>query len=126
MTKEGTIRECQGCGRVYVYNRAVSGHSTRHCNSCLSNRRRFKKKRKAIEYKGGKCIVCGYSRCARALAFHHLDPLTKSFSISSNHGRKWATIQEELDKCVLLCQNCHAEVHEGIIDLDDYAPQSSG
>lgn len=69
---------------------------------------------KAIEYKGGKCISCGYKKCSRALNFHHLNPKTKSFGISARGiTRAWAKVQEELDKCVLLCANCHAEVHDG-------------
>lgn len=71
-------------------------------------------KARAIAYKGGKCINCGYNKSVRALNFHHLDASTKSFSISMQGMCKaWATVKAELDKCVLLCSNCHMEVHEG-------------
>lgn len=65
---------------------------------------------------GAKCILCGYDRCLRAIDFHHIDPKTKSFTISSNN-HTWAERLEEAKKCVLLCRNCHAEVEEGLIDL---------
>lgn len=104
--------ECK-CGRRYKYSRS-SGHTKTRCNSCLVNDRRFDRKIKCIEYMGGKCKRCGYDKCKRALAFHHLDPKTKSFNISGCHTRKWSEVQKELDKCIMLCHNCHAEEHESI------------
>jgi hypothetical protein len=66
----------------------------------------------SVEYKGGKCSSCGYNKCIAALEFHHLDPSKKDFSISSSgNTRSWNKVKEELDKCVLLCSNCHREVH---------------
>lgn len=70
----------------------------------------------AVEYKGGKCSVCGYDRCADALEFHHLDPSQKDFGISSKgYTRSWDKVKEELDKCILVCSNCHREIHSGLI-----------
>lgn len=71
---------------------------------------RQRKKIQAIDYKGGTCIKCGYNKCVRALSFHHLDPLKKDFNIS-RMSHKWETVKKELDKCILLCLNCHAEEH---------------
>jgi hypothetical protein len=66
----------------------------------------------AIEYKGGCCEICGYDRCIDALEFHHSNFSGKEFSISAKgYTRSWAKIKEELDKCSLLCANCHREVH---------------
>ena len=66
----------------------------------------------SIKYKGGKCEECGYNRCIEALEFHHTDPSEKDFSISSKgYTRSWKKVQEELDKCVMLCANCHRETH---------------
>jgi hypothetical protein len=66
-------------------------------------RRRRELRRKAVEYKGGRCQICGYDRCVEALEFHHLDSLQKDFGISSRGiTRSWTRIQEELDKCILL------------------------
>ena len=69
----------------------------------------------AVDYKGGKCQICGYSRCLEALEFHHLDDTGKDFGISDmGYTRSWKRIKEEIDKCLLLCSNCHREVHSGL------------
>jgi hypothetical protein len=102
------------CGRKYVYDYR-KGHGKIKCNSCHANQRRFGLKQKAIEYKGGKCSRCGYCKCSGALTFHHLDPSTKSFSIGGNHTLAWERVRQELDKCILVCHNCHSEIHAGII-----------
>ena len=73
-------------------------------------------KKAAIRHMGGKCVLCGYKRCWRAMHFHHINPHEKEFSISSSYN--WADIEMELKKCVLLCANCHAEVHEDMVDLE--------
>jgi len=71
-----------------------------------------------LEKKKAGCSNCGYNRYMGALEFHHLDPSTKSFSIGSNAaGKNLNEILEELSKCVLLCSNCHREVHGGLIKL---------
>ncbi len=67
---------------------------------------------RAIAYKGGKCAICGYCRSERALHFHHPNMNTKNFSISTRMT-SWKAIEKELDLTVLLCSNCHAEVHDG-------------
>ena len=76
------------------------------------HKRRKKIRLMAVEYKGGKCKRCGYDRCIEALEFHHKDPIQKDFSISEKgYTRSWKRVQEELDKCVMLCANCHREIH---------------
>ena len=74
-----------------------------------------------MEYKGGKCIVCGYNRCITALEFHHLDPSEKDFAIGGK-TIAWDKLKVELDKCVLVCANCHREIGAGLIDINDYIP----
>jgi len=76
-------------------------------------KRRRSVKRILVEEAGGGCVLCGYSRCDRALEFHHLDPKAKQFQITS-HTRSLAKLRAEASKCVLLCSNCHAEVEAGI------------
>lgn len=72
----------------------------------------------AISYKGGKCCICGYSKCNAALEFHHLNPNEKDFGIASKgYTRAWNKVKEELDKCILVCSNCHRELHNGVIDI---------
>jgi hypothetical protein len=70
----------------------------------------------SYKYKGGCCQICGYDKCVRALSFHHLDAFHKDFNIGGK-SKSWNTIQSELDKCILLCANCHAEVHAGLLIL---------
>lgn len=77
-----------------------------------------KTKLKAIEYKGGKCQICGYNKSIRALTFHHVNPEEKSFGISGG-TRSFEKLKSELDKCILLCQNCHAEIHDGITQVPE-------
>lgn len=111
------MNTCIICAREYNYDKK-KGHNFEKCNSCVVNHRRFALKKKCVEYKGGKCFVCGYKRCIRALTFHHLDPSKKDFTISGAHCIKWSRMAEELNKCVLLCANCHSEIHDGLINLD--------
>lgn len=81
-------------------------------------KRRRRLKVMAIEYKGGKCQICSYNKCVAALVFHHLDPYQKDFGLSMRGlTRSWEKIKQELDKCILLCANCHQEVHDGITNL---------
>jgi len=76
------------------------------------HKRRRKVRELAVAYKGGKCEGCGYARCMDALEFHHTDPMQKDFSISAKgYTRSWERVQSELDKCVMLCANCHRELH---------------
>jgi hypothetical protein len=64
---------------------------------------------------GGCCAVCGYDRCAVNLHFHHVDPKTKSFGVTSASGKALATYRAEAAKCVLVCANCHGEIEAGLI-----------
>ena len=73
---------------------------------------RQKMKEKSVQYKGGKCVKCDYNKCIRALEFHHLDPSEKDFTISRYSVLSWNKIKVELDKCILICSNCHRELHE--------------
>lgn len=66
------------------------------------------------------CSICNYSKCFRALDFHHIDPKTKEFNISSFKSCKvfndanGEILLKEVRKCVLLCANCHRELHDTI------------
>ena len=75
---------------------------------------RRKMKQRAVAYKGGKCERCGYDKSYAALEFHHRDPAQKDFSLASKHYRRWERVVVELDKCMLLCSNCHAEEHASL------------
>lgn len=73
-------------------------------------------KERAVYIMGGKCQCCGYNKSIRALHFHHVDASTKKFSISSGVTRNWEDTLYELRKCVLVCANCHMEIHDGLIN----------
>jgi|SRR3989338_5641846 len=81
-------------------------------------KRRNKLRTMAREYKGGKCMICGYTKYPGSLDFHHLDPKQKEFGISVRGlTRSWEKIRKEIDKCILVCANCHREIHAGITQL---------
>jgi hypothetical protein len=114
--KQQVIRSvCVRCGRQYEYNRQDrKGHRPDICNSCNANRRRVGAKAKLVLLGGGSCRGCGYCRSLRALSFHHTDPTKKDFALSDRYLGKTDLVAAELKKCVLVCSNCHAEIHEGI------------
>jgi hypothetical protein len=113
-----TTCACAACGRRYLYDRR-KGHTRAVCNSCRTNARKSRRDLKAAltALRGGSCEICGYSGCLRALGFHHLDPATKRFHIAGSHTRSWESILAELEKCVLLCANCHVEVEVGMTEI---------
>ena len=84
------------------------------CKICDSNRTQTRArtmKIKSVIYLGGKCKVCGYNKSIKALQFHHREPSLKSFELSKAMNNRWEIIKPELDKCDLLCANCHSEIH---------------
>lgn len=82
------------------------------------SKRRRKIKEMLIEYKGGECIICGYKRYSGALDLHHIKESTKKFGLSvKGLTRSWERSKKEADKCILVCANCHREIHAGITQL---------
>lgn len=70
-------------------------------------------KRKAIDYLGGKCADCGVTYPPYVYDFHHLDMNEKEYNPSAllSGTRNFEKAKPELDKCVLLCANCHRTRH---------------
>ncbi len=90
----------------------------RNYNIQAVSKRRRAIKALAIGYKGGRCQLCGYDKYQGALDLHHIDRKRKEFSISDKgHSRSWERVKKELDKCILVCANCHREVEAGIISM---------
>jgi hypothetical protein len=85
---------------------------------------RRQSKERVVAAMGGKCIICGYNRCNDALALHHVNPGDKEFSFNSIRAnpKSWETIVGELKKCVLVCHNCHQEIHAGLVTIPKDAP----
>ena len=105
-------KECSKHGKN---NHVLDSQGRYRCKKCrveAVQKRRDLLKIKAVDYKGGKCERCGYSKYIGALEFHHRDPTQKDFGISHRGlTRSWKAMVVELDKCLLLCSNCHREVH---------------
>lgn len=80
-------------------------------------------KARMIQAFGGKCCICGYDKCDSALEFHHLDPSEKETTFGKLRAniKSWEKIVEEMRKCVMLCSNCHREVHAGLVDVPENA-----
>lgn len=68
---------------------------------------------------GEKCCICGYNKCINALEFHHLNPEEKDFTIATNVNIATEKAIEEIKKCILVCANCHREIHAELIPLND-------
>lgn len=114
--------ECRVHGHQ-MFRRDAQG--TMRCRAYIGERvarHRRKVKDLLVVEAGSRCVLCGYDRCFRALAFHHVDPTTKSFGIGARgHSRSFARARAEASKCVLLCSNCHAEVEAGIASIHPVA-----
>lgn len=78
------------------------------------SRRRLKER--LLYVMGSKCCICGYDKCNSALEFHHLDPNEKDFTLGANTNISFARANEEIKKCILVCANCHREIHEGLVN----------
>jgi predicted HNH restriction endonuclease len=76
-------------------------------------KREQNKKKKAVDYLGSKCNKCGLeTNCLRVYDFHHINPTEKDSGIARLlQGHSWDTIRKELDKCDLMCHNCHRIIH---------------
>jgi transposase len=108
------------CHRHGLTDFWLEGRGYFRCLKCRHeavSRTRRRAKQILVDEAGGACAICGYSRYAGALQFHHLDPATKSFAVSTTSVRSLARMREEAAKCVLLCGNCHAEVESGMVEL---------
>ena len=124
---EITQRGCPMCSKIkplseFYGRRNKTGNSTycKQCSTIMVINRQRKLKQLAIDYKGGCCEKCGYNKYNGALEFHHLDPSKKDFTIGHSKLSTFnEKIKEELDKCILVCANCHREIHGGLYPDQD-------
>ncbi len=93
------------CKNTHGNNRLQSYHAQQD--------RGRQRKLQLIELNGDRCGKCGYSRNFSALEFHHVDPTRKDFALDlrSLSNRKWSNVLKEAEKCILVCSNCHKEIH---------------
>jgi hypothetical protein len=101
---------CHLCNRPYVW-RQSGGMSKRFCATCLIGIKRIRLKRRAVAYLGGVCHKCKQAVPLPAFDFHHRDPADKTAEparLFTSAG--WPRVKAEVDKCDLLCANCHREL----------------
>lgn len=116
------IKKCEICNNNF--ETLPNGGSRKYCFECSPSypkggsraktitalRRAMKKE--AVKRKGSKCEICGYNKCIDALVFHHKNPEEKDFGLAeSGTTHSWEEYLAEIEKCELLCANCHAEEH---------------
>ena len=77
-------------------------------------------KKRLLYIMGDKCCICGYDKCTSALEFHHKDPSQKDFTLGENANMGFEKAKEEIKKCILVCANCHREIHQFDINVDEY------
>lgn len=107
------MRICRICGNKF---KDYQSKGRTRCGSCNTKIRRYRTKLAAIKLLGGICIDCGWQGNQAAFQFHHTGHDKKDFTIGNVANKKWEIIKKELDKCVLLCANCHAIRHSSKSD----------
>ncbi len=112
-----------------VCNQPLSGRQAKFCSRLCKNkdlqsyhaqqRRGLARKLELVKAAGSCCSRCGYNDNLAALTFHHTNPSQKEFKLDmrSMSNRKLDYVMRELDKCTLVCANCHAELHNPHLDL---------
>lgn len=113
-----TDKKCSNCKKVKniceFYFKQTENRRHSWCKECLYEKQKLRwidRKKKVVLLFGGKCSRCGYNKNYAALDFHHTDPCEKEFDWKRLRLRSWSSVIKELQKCHLLCKNCHAEVH---------------
>lgn len=105
-----TCREC--------YNQYFKNYLNNDKHRALVSKKQNERRQEIAKLKTSKgCCICGYSKCSEALEFHHLDRESKTDRISRLIVSKSSMLSDELEKCVILCANCHREVESGITTL---------
>lgn len=106
---------CANCHRIRHLALQSATGSVAHQVPLSSRQAR---KARAVLYMGGTCFTCNLRFPDAALEFHHRESRSKEFGISqTGTPNAWDKVRAELEKCVMLCANCHREVHAGVRDL---------
>lgn len=120
-----THKECPRCKKTkdrkldFYHKKNEKVKVSSYCKSCIletNAERRRAVKQQSIDYLGGCCSKCGYNKCNSALEFHHLDPNEKDIDYL-NQRMSFEKLKPELDKCILVCANCHREIHSLTKDI---------
>lgn len=111
-------RACPSHGVTQFQRDAQGSYRCLECRAARVKERRKRIKEILTTEAGGRCVLCGYDRCLRALGFHHVDPSQKAFGVAFRGvTRSLERARAEAAKCVLLCANCHMEVEHGVTSL---------
>lgn len=103
-------KNCTNCGKEHDQKANL-------CFMCYSRHRLKLRLEKVQSIVGDVCWICGYDKTWRNICFHHIDPKTKLFCLTSRElTLKWDRVLTEMKKCILVCANCHGEIHEGLIN----------
>lgn len=106
------LRICKKHGETEFVQRKDGYFRCRKCSSASVSKRRKNLKKSLVESYGGKCTICGYDKNIAALTFHHTDPSIKDFGLSDKGLiRSLSRLKLEAAKCILVCHNCHMEIH---------------
>lgn len=105
-------RHCYVCGErdtEKFYGRQTT--QCAHCRNTESIQRQHKLRERALLYLGNRCTKCGYHEYPCALDLHHVDAGQKDVAFRTWRTWSWERLEIELQKCILLCKNCHAVEH---------------
>ncbi len=110
--------KCGRCGetdpaRFYGNKRKVC----EQCHNAYNIKQGQNKRLRAVNELGGRCVVCGFGRHSCSLDIHHKNPRTKDPKFRSMRGWSWEHISTELKNCILVCKNCHAAIHAGLLQI---------
>jgi hypothetical protein len=121
------MKKCDSCSKEFqLITKGSGGHNRRYCYECypegLTKSERGNLRNELLRRKVEKekvetgCKICGYNKSHVALEWHHLDD-DKMDNPSDLIKISLKRYYEEIEKCVLLCSNCHREVHAGVTEL---------
>lgn len=99
----------------YIQKSGKFHYWCKNCNDQIALKKQTERKQFCVDYKGGKCSICGYHKYIGSLDFHHIDPSKKEFNISKLRTYSLEKLKIELNKCICVCRNCHGEIHGGVI-----------
>lgn len=106
---DGSTKQCPDCN---------DWHTQRgnRCFRCYFNKRKVEVSQRVAAIVGAACWICGYAKTKRNLCFHHTNAATKKFNLTTRELMlKWDRVFTEMKKCVLVCCNCHGEIHDHLI-----------
>jgi hypothetical protein len=118
---------CKKHGKTqHVFESSTDYYRCKICRKENVNKRRQNRKFELINFHGNKCQICSYDKCIGALEFHHINSKNKKFGIGSGDITSYNKLLAESMKCIMVCANCHREIHEGLIIIESSSHSSTG